>query len=314
MKKDVLWLTSLSLTLVLILGFGGGALAKYPVRPVKLEVAFRAGGSLDTTFRVLAKVLGKELGQPVVVSNRAGAGGAVGAAHLKMAKPDGYTLGANASLAFTLSTNLGKTNYTIHDFEYIASIAQTQPAFVVTPKTGWKTWQDLVKAGLKKGYLNYASQTPWDKMATKLISAKEGFSLDAVPTKGGGEMIPALLGGHVDFAWSGGIHYKYAKSGKMIVLAACTSQRLEAFPDVPTLRELGYDIAMDVPFLVAAPKGLPPEVKQRLEKALYKAFMSPEVQTLLKERLHMPPAFQNSGQLTKRLIASYEAYKKLLKK
>lgn len=314
MKKHTLWLTSLSLTLVLILGFGGSALAEYPVGPVKLEVAFRAGGSLDTTFRVLAKVLGKELGQPVVVSNRAGAGGAVGAGHLKMAKPDGYTLGANASLAFTLSTNLGKTNYTIHDFEYIGSIAQTQPAFVVTPKKGWKTWQDLVRAGLKKGHLTYASQTPWDKMATKLISAKEGFSLDAVPTKGGGEMIPALLGGHVDFAWSGGIHYKYVKSGKMIVLAACTSQHLEAFPEVPTLQELGYDIAMDVPFLVAAPKGLPPQVKKRLEEALHKAFKSPDVQTLLKERLHMPPVFQDSEQLTKRLIASYEAYKKLLKK
>ena len=140
---------------------------------------FKAGGSLDTTFRVFAKALSNELGKPVVVSNRAGA---VGASHLKNEKPDGYTLGGNADLAFTLSTNLGKVDYTVDDFTYIASIAQTQPAFVATPDRGWETWQDLIDEATEKGSLTYASQTPWDKMAIKLINQKSGVEFVAVPT------------------------------------------------------------------------------------------------------------------------------------
>ncbi|MGD9123999.1 MAG: tripartite tricarboxylate transporter substrate binding protein [Desulfarculaceae bacterium] len=305
---------ALILAPVLLLGLGGSALAKYPDHPVELVVAFRAGGSLDTTFRVFSTALGKELGQPVVVANRAGGGGAVGASHLKLAKPDGYSLGANASLAFTLSTNMGKVNYGVNDFDYIASIAQTQPAFVAAPKKGWKTWQDLIKAAKKKGSLSFASQTPWDKMAGKVIGKKEKVSLVAVPTKGGGEMIPALLGGHVDFAWSGGIHYKYVKAGKMVVLAACTPEPLEAFPKVPTLLKLGYDISMDVPFLLVAPKGIPAEVKKTLEQAAQRAFKHKEVQTLIKDRLHMPAVFGNSAQITKRILDSYNAYRKLMGK
>ncbi|MBW1998476.1 MAG: hypothetical protein JRJ29_11000, partial [Deltaproteobacteria bacterium] len=197
MQKISRIVIGLTLTIALVIGMDLAASAAYPEKPINLIVAFRAGGSLDTTFRVFAKALSKELGKPVVVSNRAGAGGAVGASHLKMKKPDGYTLGANASLAFTLSTNLGKVDYTVDDFTYIASIAQTQPAFVATPQKGWKTWWDLINAAKEKGSLTYASQTPWDRMAIKLINRKSGVNLVPVPTKGGGEMVPALLGGHV---------------------------------------------------------------------------------------------------------------------
>lgn len=314
MQKTLRIIVGLTLVVALVTGLGLTANAAYPEKPINLVVAFKAGGSLDTTFRVFAKALSKELGKPVLVSNRAGAGGAVGANYLKMKKPDGHTLGGNASLAFTLSTNLGKVDYSVEDFTFIASIAQTQPAFVATPEKGWKTWQDLIDAAKQKGSLTFASQTPWDKMAIKRINQKSGVNLVAVPTKGGGEMIPALLGGHVDFAWSGGVHYKYVKAGKMVVLAACTSQPLMAFPEVPTLKDLGYDISMDVPFLLVGPKDLPPEVKQTLEKAARKAFDSPEMQELITERLHMPAVFIGSEQLTQNIKASYEAYKKALAK
>jgi tripartite-type tricarboxylate transporter receptor subunit TctC len=314
MEKTLRIIVGLILLVALVIGLGLTAKAAYPEKPINLVVAFKAGGSLDTTFRVFAKALSKELGKPVVVSNRAGAGGAVGASHLKMKEPDGYTLGANASLAFTLSTNLGKVNYTVEDFTYIASIAQTQPAFVATPEKGWKTWQDLIDAAKAKGSLSYASQTPWDKMAIKLINQKSGVNLVGVPTKGGGEMVPKLLGGHVDFAWSGGVHYKYVKAGKMVVLAACTSQRLVAFPEILTLKELGYDISADVPFLLTGPKGLPLEVTQTLEKAARKAFDSPEVQELITKRLHFPAVFTGSEQLTKNIKAGFEEYKRALAK
>ena len=312
MEKTIRIMVGVALVMTLVAGLSLTANAAYPDKPVNLTVAFKAGGSLDTTFRVYAKALSKELGKPVMVSNRGGAGGAVGASHLKMEKPDGYNLGANSSLAFELSTNLGKVDYTVDDFTYIASIALTQPAFVTTPAKGWKTWQDLIKAAKKKGSLSYASQTPWDKMAIKLINKKSGVNLIAVPTKGGGEMIPALLGGHVDFAWSGGVHYKYVKSGKMVLLAACTSEPLVAFPKVPTLKKLGYDIAMDVPFLLAAPKGLPAKVKATLEKAAQKAFNNPDVQKLIKDKLHMPAIFKNSAQITKQVKEGYLAYKKAM--
>ena len=312
MRKKIRTLCFAVLAVVLTIGFGANAQASYPKKPVNLMVAFRAGGSLDTTFRVFAKALGRELGKPVVVSNRAGAGGAVGASHLKSARPDGYTLGANVSLPFTLSANLGKVDFMPDDFVYIASITQSQPAFVATPEKGWKSWGDLIKAAKEKGSLSYASQTPWDKLAVKVINKKEGITLVPVPTKGGGEMIPALLGGHVDFAWSGGVHYKYVKSGKMVVLSACTSTPLVAFPEVPTLKQLGYDISMDVPFLLVAPKGIPSDVLKTLEKAAEKAFNAPEVQELIKEKLHMPAAFVGSAELTNQIRQGYEAYKRII--
>jgi tripartite-type tricarboxylate transporter receptor subunit TctC len=314
MEKTFRIIVGLILVGAMVFDLGLIAHAAYPEKPINLVVAFKAGGSLDTTFRVFAKALSKELDAPVVVSNRAGAGGAVGASHLKMEKPDGYTLGANASLAFTLSTNLGKVNYTVEDFTYIASIAQTQPAFVATPEKGWKTWQDLIDAAKEKGSLTFASQTPWDKMAIKLINQKSGVNLVAVPTKGGGEMIPKLLGGHVDFAWSGGVHHKYVKAGKMVVLAACTSEPLVASPEVPTLKDLGYEISADVPFLLVGPKDLPPEVTKTLQKAARKAFDSPEVQELITKRLNFPAVFIGSEQLTQNIKAGFEEYKKALGK
>ncbi|KIX11271.1 tripartite tricarboxylate transporter substrate binding protein [Dethiosulfatarculus sandiegensis] len=313
MKRGV-FSFGLTLLLALTLCLGGNALAKYPDSPVNLVVAFKAGGSLDATFRVFAKALGDELGQPVVVSNRAGAGGAVGASNLKMEKPDGYTIGANVSLPFTLSTLVSKTNYKVDDFDYLAGICFTQPAFVASPKKGWKSWADLVKAGKEKGMLTFASQTTWDKLAAKLISKKVGFTLAPVPTKGGGEMVPSLLGGHVDFAWSGGVHYKYAIAGKMVVLAACTSEPLMAFPDVPTLKQLGYDISMDVPFMLVMPKGVNAEVKKTLEQAAKRAFNHEEVQKLLKEKLHMPAVFMDSPRITELILRSHDSYKAYLDK
>ena len=312
MKKMIRTMAVMAMAMTMMGAFQLEAKAAYPEKPIHLTIAFKAGGSLDTTFRVYAKALSKALGKPVVVSNRAGAGGAVGASRLKNSKPDGYNLGGNTSLAFALSTNLGKVDYSADDFTYLASIAETQPAFVAVPGKGWKTWQDMIAAAKKKGSLSYASQTPWDKMAIKVINKKSKVNLVAVPTKGGGEMIPALLGGHVDFAWSGGVHYKYVKAGKMVVLAACTSDPLEAFPKVPTLKSLGYDISMDVPFLLAAPKGLPADIKAALEKAAKKAFNDPEVQKLINDKLHMPAVFMNSAQLTAKVKEGYESYKKAM--
>ncbi len=311
MKQKVL---SVLIATVFILSCGGNAWADFPRRPVRLDVAFKAGGGMDTIARVFAKTLGRELGQPVVVGNKAGGGGSVGASHMKIAKPDGYTVGFNGDYAFTLNPLLGKTNYNIDDFDFIAALSLAKSALVSAPdQKPWKTWKDMVDAGKKSGSLLAASQLPWDKMALKAIASKEGFSIEAIPTKGGGEMVPALLGGHVDFGWNGN-YYKYAKSGKMTILAACSSERIKDFPQVPTLRELGYDLSLDIYVVMYAPKGLPADVKQKLIKAAHKAWEHDSFQTLVKDKLHQSVVFIPGDDLVKTLKHNQSANAGLVEK
>jgi tripartite-type tricarboxylate transporter receptor subunit TctC len=307
-------LASLTIIAVFILSSGIASWAEYPRRPVRLDVAFKAGGGMDTLARVFSKTLGDELGQPVVVGNKAGGGGSVGASHMKIAKPDGYTIGFNGDYAFTLNPLLGKTNYNLDDFDYIAALSLAKSALVSSPdKKPWQSWQDLVEAGKKAGSLTAASQLPWDKMALKAIAAKEGFSIEAVPTKGGAEMVPALLGGHVDFGWNGNF-YKYAKSGKMTILAVCSSERLEDFPEVPTLRELGYDISLDIYVVMYAPKGLPNEVKERLGKAARVAWEHESFQSLVQDKMHQTVIFIPGEEFVKVLKTNKSANAALVEK
>ena len=156
----------------------------------------------------------------------------------------------------------------------------------------------MVEDGKKAGSLVAASQLPWDKMALKAIAAKEEFSIETVPTKGGGEMVPALLGGHVDFGWIGNF-YKYAKSGKMTILAACSSKRLEDFPEVPTLKDLGYDLSLDIYVVMYAPKGLPNDVKERLGKAARVAWEHESFQSLVTDKMHQNVVFIPGEELVK---------------
>jgi tripartite-type tricarboxylate transporter receptor subunit TctC len=306
-----------ALILVMVIGLSLGlispALAEYPERPITLLVSFRAGGNVDTLARLLAKPMGNTLGQPVLPVNKPGRGGGVAAMTLKRAEPDGYTLCLNIGTAYTFNPHTVKDpRYTVDDFRYISCVAQGQEAFVSLPDKPWKDWKGMIKTAKEKGGLTYSTFTPVERTFIKHIEKVEAVKLTPVPTKGGAGMVPQVLGGHVDFAFSGGIHYSYAKAGKMIVLASVGEDRLVGFPDAPTLIELGYGVAFSNPMTMAAPKGVPEEVVTKIDKAISTALKDPEVIDLIENKVHWLASYMGPEELTKTLKRTSSSYEALI--
>lgn len=309
------------LAIVMGLVFASGSIssvfAEYPDRPITLLVNFRAGGNIDTLGRLLAKSMGDTLGQPILAVNKPGGGGGVGAMALKNSKPDGYTLCFTVATTFVFNPHFSKkAKYSMDDFWFIASVTEGQEAFVSLPDKPWKDWKGLIAEARKKGGLTYSSFTPIERVFMKVVAKKEGVKLTPVPTKGGAGMVPQVLGGHVDFAFSGGIHHSYAKQGKMLVLASLGDKRLIDFPDVPTLKELGYNVVLDQYVVFAAPKGVPEEVVQKVNDAASKAVKDPNIADLIKNKIHWPIAYHGPADITaalKKMDASYKQMKAGLK-
>jgi tripartite-type tricarboxylate transporter receptor subunit TctC len=151
--------------------------------------------------------------------------------------------------------------------------------------------------------------SPYDKQVLRYIAKKEGVEFNLVPTKGGAAIMTQVLGNHVDFGFSGGIHYQYVKAGKMIVLAGHGQERLNGTPDIPTLKELGYNIALENYNVVSGPKGMPDDVTQKLGKAFGQAVQSAEYKDLLQNKLHFPALFLGPEELSQKIKAMSKDFK-----
>ncbi|MCP4624366.1 MAG: tripartite tricarboxylate transporter substrate binding protein [bacterium] len=308
-------LPGIIIILVLLLAMAAPAWAEYPTKPIKMLVGFRAGGGTDTMARMLAKPLGKILGQPITVVNKPGGAGGVAATLIKNSKPDGYTIGATLLITYSFMPNFSKkVKYTKDDFTYIAALGQFQEAFVCKADKPWNDFPDLIKWAKKNPdtELTYASITPIDKLFLAHISKKEGIKFRIMPVKGGAGLVPAILGDHVDFGFSGGIHYKYLKSGEMKVLAGLPENRLTATPDVPSLHEFGYSLVLENCFMAAGPKGLPKPILDKLSAAFEKAVNDKEYQSLLLDKLHYPPFYKSPEEVTNWVDKADKFYKNLI--
>ena len=309
MKNGKMISNTLVICLVLFLASSIPSWAEYPDRPVKILVGFRAGGTVDTMARLISKKAGDILGQPVVVVNKPGGGGAIAAKETLRAKPDGYTLSFNIALTYAAWPHMTKVKYTEDDFTYIAAVGKFQEAFVSLPNKGWTDWKGLIAYAKKQAPLNVSVMTPYDKQVLRYIAKKEGVEFNLVPTKGGSAIMTQVLGNHVDFGFSGGIHYQYVKAGKMIVLVGHGQERLIGTPDVPTLKELGYNIALENYNVVAGPKGMPDDVTQKLGKAFGQAVQSAEYQDLMKNKLHFPALFIGPEELSLKIKTMSKDFK-----
>lgn len=309
MKKGKMISNTLIICLVLFLASSVQSWADYPDRPVKILVGFRAGGGVDTMARLLSQKAGDILGQPVVVVNKPGGGGAIAAKETLRAKPDGYTLSFNIALTFAAWPYMTKVKYTEDDFTYIAAVSKFQEAFVSLPDKGWTDWKGLIAYAKKQGPLNVAVMSPYDKQVLRYIAKKEGVEFNLVPTKGGAAIMTQVLGNHVDFGFSGGIHYQYVRAGKMIVLVGHGQERLVGTPNVPTLKELGYNIALENYNVVVGPKGMPDDVTQKLGKAFSQAVQSAEYKDLLQNKLHFPALFLGPEELSLKIKAMSKDFK-----
>ncbi len=276
--------------------------AEYPSKPISLYIGSAPGGSTDMLGRVLAKELQAKLGQPVVVFSRTGAGGAVMATQLMRSAPDGYTLGMAISQAYSGNPVLTPTAipYRVGDFTHLASISKGQCALVTSASKPYRTFEDVMAAARRGERPIFAAQSPLTRIVIEYIAKVADVRFRVITVQGGGEMMQTILGGHADFGFSGGPHVDHVAAGQMRVLASAEDARLATSPDVPTLRELGYDIASCSMFVVSAPPNLPEEIKTPLAAALKSAIESAEMTTLVR-RLRYPEYYQSPDDVTRLL-------------
>ena len=256
----------------------------YPDKPVTIVVGFGAGGGVDAISRAASKALVPALGQPVIIENKPGAGGALAVTGLKSTAADGYTLVATTSTTLTFDPHTKNLGFGFEDFDYIAAYGEFPEAFVSLPSRGWKTMKDVVAEARAKGGLTYASTTSIDRVVMAAIAKKEKIVIRPVPTKGGAEAVAQALGGHVDFAYSSGTYHSHAVAGKLHVLSVLGDKRSSDFKDAPTLKELGYDIESVSMILFLAPKGIPAAVKAKLVEAFAVAGKDKDLLSLMAKR------------------------------
>jgi tripartite-type tricarboxylate transporter receptor subunit TctC len=267
----------------LVLGVAPSADAAWPEKPVTITVGFGAGGTTDVAARAVGEVLSKHLGQPVVIENKPGAGGALAATQLMKAPTDGYSLVANTSTTMTFDPHATSLTYTVDDFSYLAAIGEFPEAYIALPDKGWKTLNDALAAGKGKG-LNYASTTSVDRVVSALIAKKSGTPLSAVPTKGGAEAVTQVMGGHVDLAYSSGAYIPQAQAGQVKVIAVLSDKRHPDIPDAPTLLDLGFDLASVNLITFMGPKDLPADIRAKLTAAFAAVAKDEKIVDLMKKR------------------------------
>ncbi|NTV58803.1 MAG: tripartite tricarboxylate transporter substrate binding protein [Deltaproteobacteria bacterium] len=304
------------LTLVLfafvIAGTVSAFAADFPTKPIEMQVAYAAGGLVDSMARAIAKNMEETLGQPVVVVNKPGAGGALGVTALKSAKPDGYTIGVVTGITLTYTPLVEKVSYSLDDFKYLASVGRFQEAFVAPPDKPYKNFKELVAYAKKNPGMTYASMNIIAENILTAVAKKEKIDWRAIPTKGGSEVMTAVVGKHVDFGFSGGIHPPFVKAGDMIVLAGLGKKRLLASPEVPTLIEYGYDLFFDNDNIIFAPKGIPDDVAKKLTAAIEKAAKDPKYVDLLQNKFLIPALCLTGDELTKSLQEGVKANQKFI--
>ncbi len=257
----------------------------WPKRPIKLTVGYGAGGTTDSTARVLASLLEKELDNKVTVLNKPGGGGAVAAALAKSAKADGYSLFTLTTGAAVLAPHTQDLTYdTLNDFTFISQYAQWNLGIVVPKDAPYSTLKELITfAKSNPGKISYSiagTGTP-QHLAMEQLGKVEGVDWKAVPFKGGAASVTALLGNHVDVMAGATEWLPQVKSGDFKLLAIMTGKRMADFPEVPTLLDLGYDIAAASILGIAGPKGIPTEIVGKLQAAIKKASNDPQLKDII---------------------------------
>jgi tripartite-type tricarboxylate transporter receptor subunit TctC len=290
--------------LVLSLLAGGAAADEpYPSRPITLVVPFPPGGIADLTARPLAPALERVLKQPVVVSNKAGAAGAVGMQSVAVARPDGYTLLVGLVSISTIpevDALFGRTpTYTRDQFIGIARLNADPPLLVVGAERPWRTVKDLVEEARKRpGDIIYSSSGLYgaSHVPMEMLLHAAGVRMRHLPTTGGGPAMTAVLGGHAAlWACPPAIASPHLKAGKIRALATWGGTRLAAFPDVPTLRESGYDVEYYLWAGLFAPRNVPAAIATTLRGAARQAVQDPEFRNAM-EKLQTPIAYQDADE------------------
>ncbi len=279
------------LTATGLVALAGAALAQpYPAKVVKLQVPFAPGGTTDIVARVISEPLGRALGQNVIVENKAGGGGIIGANETAKATPDGYSLGmATVSTTAANPAINPKIPYNAEtDFTAIINIAATPNVIAVHPSFPAKNYKEFV-ALLKKspGRYSYASSGTGGigHLQTELWKTLEGVFVTHIPYTGAGPALRDTVGGQVEIVFDNvPSALPHIKGGRLVAMAVAAPQRLAALPDVPTFKELGLEPVNRMAYYgIIGPKGLPRDVVDKVNAAARKALEDPAVRKRIED-------------------------------
>jgi tripartite-type tricarboxylate transporter receptor subunit TctC len=287
-KEILTWAVALVLGVAANLpGVSAAVAQEYPNKPVTLIVPWPAGGATDIAMRAIADAAAKHLGQPILIDNKAGGSGTVGPATMvASAKPDGYIISQIPITVFRLPLMQQTTWDAEKDFSYIVHLTGYTFGVTTNADSPFKKWQDVIDyAKANPGKVTYATPGAATSLhiGMEQIAAKSGVKFTQVPFKGNAESNAAVLGNHTMLQADGTGWRPLVDSGKLRLLMIWTAQRSKNWPDVPTMRELGYPFVFDSPFGIAGPKGMDPKVVAKLHDAFKKAIEEPALlETLAK--------------------------------
>ena len=320
MRKPTAW----TLTRAMILALGSlashAALAQaYPAKPIRLVVPVPPGGSTDIVARIVAQKLSDRLGQQVVVENRGGAGGTIGAEAVAKAPPDGYTLVVGTTSTHAVAPSVyGKIGYDpVKDFAPISLIAVTPYLLVVNPSVNVKSLQEFVGyVKARPGKLNYASAGTGSTthLAMEMLKSAAGLYIVHIPYNGNGPAGTAVIAGQVEILFGSlPAVLPHAKSGRVRPLAVGTPKRSPSLPDVPTVAESGFP-GFDASLWLAimAPAGTPAPIVDRLQREIHAVIASPDTADAL-NKAGAEPITSTPAELAAMVKDGVEKYGKVVK-
>lgn len=292
----------------------------YPNKVIRLQVPFAPGGTTDIIARVMSESLGKALGQSMVVENKAGGGGVVGALELSRAAPDGYILGMAtvSTTAANPAINPRIPYNTLTDFTPIINIAATPNVIAVHPSFPAKDYKGFV-AELKKnpGKYSYASSGTGGigHLQTELYKSLTGTFITHIPYRGAGPALNDTIGGQVPIIFDNlPSALPHIKAGRLVAIVVAAPQRVAVLPDVPTFKEVGLEAVNRMAYYgLIGPKGLPQEVVDKVSNATKQALNDPAVKKRVEETGSLIVA-NSPAEFTAQIKAEFEVYKEVVAK
>src|SRR5260221_7330093 len=294
-----LWIAALALS-------SSVAAQDYPTKPITLVLPFPPGGVAEIVGRPLASIMEKSLKQPIVLINRPGAGGAVGMASVAKGPADGYTIlmGLSSISIFPVSDRINgkEPPYELRDFAPIALVTADPTVLVVRADGPYKTVKDFVDAAkANPGKINYSSSGVYGTLhvAMEIFANAAGIKLFHIPYQGGGPAVTALLGGQVEASPQGpAAAIGQIRAGKMRALASWGTQRLKLLPEIPTLKEIGYDAEFYIWTGLFAPAATPAPIVAKLREAVRTAATSDDFKAAM-EKVSTPVAYLDAPEFQK---------------
>jgi tripartite-type tricarboxylate transporter receptor subunit TctC len=289
---------------------------EYPSKPITFICPWPVGGTADISMRTICQIASRVLKQSIVVDNKPGAAGMIGAKAIAVAKPDGYTIG-QIPISVTRFSQIGMLQADpLKDFTYIARTNGQTFGIVVLSDSKFKSLKELVAyAKVNPGVVSYAHAGIGGAthVGMEQFANAAGIKLNAVAYKGGSAALNDTLGGQVDVLVDSGSWASYVESGKMRLLATFGDQRTPRFNGVPTLKELGYKVVVEAPNGIGGPANLPADVEKKLREAFRFAVNSDEFKTVA-ARIDSPVMYLDGPEYKKYVSQVYQQETQLIEK